>query len=156
MNEKNIKKIYILLIAITFTILVIIPTIIYIKINSYEPCNDQEFLTNTLTPGIKVLNCKSEVNDNFFHVGTYFILEHDEKSLNEFLEHIGAGSYEDYSKVDEIGRSSYDTCCGRAFEKIFKIKFPLESIGRGYEIEKGRDDWLLVDKTGKKSYFTKN
>ena len=139
-----------------FTILYSIAAYTSYLLFIYGPCRVYAHLLSGFPEGVEVVQCKSCFNDNFFHRGMYFILDHhNQDDLETFLEQINAGEYyDDYSIVENI--SDYDTCCGGAFEKHFHINIPIESLGKGYEIEKRRDDWLLIDKSGQKSYYIKN
>jgi len=97
-----------------------------------------------LPNGVHAVAYGSVMNDNLFHTGYCWEFENNEAGLHEFLSQMGF--QESLDAINVIGQ----------FEDALGIKIPVSNIGTGYEREKDRDDWLLVDRTGNRSFYQKN
>ena len=100
----------------------------------------------------------SKLNDNLFHSGHYWELTHNETGLNLLLKQIGAkDQYEDYQNVTDF-KTYEEIWVLPEIEDALGKKIPKTSIGKGYEIPQmnGRDNWLLISKSGDHSYMVLN
>lgn len=126
---------------------------------NFNPELAYKWITGKEIPqGVTAVSYGSMINDNLFHSGHYWEFSHDESGLLKLLEQIGAGKeFENYENVTNY--KEYD-----AIWTILNIETALgknidkNTIGKGYEIPgpNNRDGWLLVNKTGERSYYEYN
>ena len=136
--------------------LIIIAYIGYRIFLSYNPEFAYKWISGDPLPnGVVAVSYASKFNDNLLHRGHYWELTHNEAGLSLLLKQIGAkDKYEDYQNVTDF--KDYDAIWVLSdIENALGIKVSKTSIGKGYEIPQmnGRDNWLLIDKSGDHSYM---
>ena len=141
--------------AITFVCLYIGYTLLL----NYNPHLAYEWITGNIIPkDVVALNYGSLINDNLFYSGHYWEFSHSEVGLLNLLSQLAAGNkYENYEHVTNYQEfeaiwtlASVETALGKKIDK--------NTIGKGYEIPStnNRDNWLLVNKSGGRSFYVFN
>lgn len=125
----------------------------------YNPDIAYEWITgNALPKGVVAVSYALMFNDNYMHSGHYWEFTHVEAGMLKLLEQLGVGKeFENYEHVTNF--QQYDAIWTLpSIEKALGKSIPKEDIGKGYEIRRnaGHDSWLLISKTGDRSYYELN
>lgn len=125
----------------------------------YNPDTAYEWITNNKLPeDVQVVSYSTVLTDNLLHFSHIWEFTHNKEGMSKLLKQIGAGNvFENYANVKNY--SEFDAIWVLpSIEKALNKKIPRGSIGKGYEISSGnnRDNWLLVDKKGNRSYYEFN
>jgi len=126
---------------------------------NYNPHLAYEWITgNQIPEDVVAVNYGSLINDNLFHSGHYWEFLHSEAGLQNLLGQLGAGNkYENYENVTNYLEYEAIWTLGNVETALGK-KIDKNTIGKGYEIPgaNSRDNWLLVNKSGDRSYYVFN
>lgn len=128
-----------------------------ITLSSFFPCALCPITSFFVPSNVRIVACASAVTDNLFHVTTYWQFEHSPEGLAALLEAVDAGEhYEDFTLADGDFRGLDTYWAFTSISDALALDVRPDTIGRGYEIERRRDNWLLVSKSGETSYFAQN
>lgn len=138
-----------------FALIIVIIGISYGSSALSERARCSNFNGKPIPHGVEIVECKTMINDNFFHSAKFMKIDHS-KGFGNLLQAVNApDEYESYSNNSNFQDSDAIWELG-SINDALNLNIKKEEIERGYEIETtGRDNWLLVGRNNI-SYYIEN